>query len=205
MGLARDERGAALMEFGIIAPAMCLFLMGAFDVGHALYVHSVLQGVVQKTGRDSALESGAESTQQATIDAKVTAQVKAVASNATLTFSRRYYRTFAKALAARREDFTDTNGNGTCDGPAGMTPGEPYVDANNNGSWDRDGADAGQGGAKDKTVYTVSVTYPRLFPIKGLIPSMSADQTLKASTVLQNQPYADQGSYAVTNTVRNCP
>jgi Flp pilus assembly protein TadG len=201
--LARDERGGTLIEFAIVAPVMCLFLVGAFDIAHSLYMQSALEGIVQKTGRDSGLESGATTTQQAAIDAKVTSQVKLLANNATLTFARRYYRTFSAAAAARREDFADsTSGifkNNTCDN------GEPYTDANNNGVWDADGGDGGQGGAKDKTVYTVQVTYPRLFPLHGFLPGLSGTQVMKANTVLQNQPYADQDSYLTTNTVRNCP
>ena len=203
--LASDRRGVTLIEFAIVCPVMLLFVFGAFDTAHTLYMQSAVEGIVQKTGRDSSLETGTESAQQAIIDAKVTAQVKALANNATITFSRRFYRTFSLALAARREDYTDTNGNGTCDGPVGLLPGEPYIDANNNGRWDADGADSGQGGAKDKTVYTVTVSYPRLFPINGFIPSLGPNHLIKANTVLQNQPYSDQASYTNTTTVRNCP
>lgn len=195
--LPRDERGAALVEFAIIAPVMSLLLLGALDIGHSLYMRSVLQGIVQKTARDSALETGTDSTTQAAIDAKVSAQVRALANNATMTFSRRFYRTFSTAAAARAEAFTDTNGNGTCNG------GEPYQDDNGNQVWDPDGGNGGQGGAKDKTLYTVSVSYPRFFPVWNLIGGTNTT-VIKASTILTNQPYSDQGSYA-TPVVRNCP
>lgn len=197
--LGRDRRGATLTEFAIVAPVMCLFLVGGFDTAHTLYMRAALQGIVQKTGRDSALETGTDATVQAATDAKVLAQVRQLAKNATVTYSRRFYRTFSQALAARRENFTDTDHDGTCN------HNEPYTDANNNSVWDADGGDGGQGGAKDKTVYTVTVTYPRLFPLQGFIPALPANQVLTASTVLQNQPYSDQSSYTNTTTVRNCP
>ncbi len=203
--LARDRKGATLVEFAIVAPVMCLFLVGGFDIAHSLYMQAALEGIVQKTGRDSSLESGTEAAQRAATDEKVRRQVHALAKTATITYTRRYYRTFSKALAALREDFTDTNGNGTCDGPVGVTPGEPYIDANNNGTWDRDGGDAGQGGAKDKTVYTVRVSYQRMLPLNKFIPSLPASQVMTANTVLQNQPYGDQASYTNTTTTRNCP
>lgn len=195
--LARDQRGVTVVEFAIIAPVMLLLLLGAFDTAHSLYMRSVLQGVVQKVARDSALESGTEAEQQEILDNKVRASVKAIANNAAITITRRYYRTFSQASAAQAEAWTDTNGNGTCDA------GEPYQDANNNTYWDSDGGDSGQGGAKDKTVYTVAMSYPRYFPLYRIIGGSNTTK-VTASTVLANQPYGDQGSYGPP-TVRNCP
>lgn len=196
--LARDRKGATLVEFAFVAPVLCLFMVGGFDIAHSLYMQADLEGIMQKTGRDSALETGTETARQAAIDDRVRAQVRALASNATITFTRRYYRTFSKALAAQFEAYTDTNGDGTCNA------GEPYTDANNNSTWDSDGGDGGQGGAKDKTVYTVRVSYPRMLPLHRFIPGLPDTTVLSANTVLQNQPYSDQASYTVTNTVRNC-
>jgi Flp pilus assembly protein TadG len=198
LSLRADERGAALVEFAIVAPVMSLLLVGGFDVAHILYTKSALQGIVQKTARDSGLEDSADTATQAQIDAKITRQVKALANNSTITITRRFYRTFNAAAAAKAETWTDTNGNGTCNG------GEPYVDANNNGVWDSDGGDSGQGGAKDKTVYTVNVSYPHMFPLWKFIGGSNTVK-ISASTVLMNQPYTDQGSYTATTTIRNCP
>ncbi|WEK01087.1 MAG: pilus assembly protein [Candidatus Sphingomonas phytovorans] len=196
-GIYADRRGATVVEFAIVAPVISLLLLGAFDTAHSLYMRSVLQGVVQKVARDSALEAGTVTAQQTVLDNKVRASVKAIANNADITITRRYYRTFSAAAAAQAETWTDTNGNGTCDA------GEPYQDANNNTYWDGDGGDGGQGGAKDKTVYTVAMTYPRYFPLYRIIGG-SNTTNITASTVLANQPYGDQGSYGPP-TVRNCP
>lgn len=198
--LAWDERGATIVEFAMIAPVMGILLLGAFDVAHTLYMRAALQGVVQKVARDSTLESGLDVNTQATLDAKVTGQAKALANNGTVTITRKWYRTFSNAAAAKFEPFTDTNGNGTCDGPSGGTPGEPYEDNNGNSRWDSSGGNSGAGGAKDAVVYTVSVSYPRFFPIYRIIGG-SNQTTVSASTVLRNQPYGDQGA----PTVRNCP
>ncbi len=195
--LRTDSRGATLVEFAIIAPTLCLLLVGAFDVAHTLYMRSALQGIVQKTARDSTLETGSASSQQAALDNEVRSQVKALANNANVTFNRRYYRTFTEASNATPESWTDTNHNGTCDA------GEPYEDANANHVWDADGGNSGQGGAKDATLYTVTVSYPQMFPLYRFING-SNSVTLTASTVLRNQPYADQDSYATTVVVRNC-
>jgi Flp pilus assembly protein TadG len=190
---ARDEKGATVVEFAIVAPVMGLVLLGAFDVGHTLYMRSVLQGILQKAARDATLETGLATDTQTVLDNKVKSQVRALANNSTITFSRKYYRSFTNAAAAKFEPYTDTNGNGTCNA------GEPYQDNNNNGVWDATGGNSGQGGAKDAVLYTVTVSYPRFFPIYNFVGG-SSTTVLTASTVLRNQPYGDQA----VPTVRNC-
>ena len=198
--LRRDEAGATIIEFAIISPVMCLLLVGGMDIAHSLYTRAVLQGVVQKIGRDATLESGLTSATQATLDNRVRNQAKALANNATVVITRSYFRTFSHAAAERFEPFSDTNGNGTCDPPQGSTPGEPYEDTNNNGRWDASGGNNSQGGAEDAVVYTVTMSYPRMFPLYKMIGG-SNTATVKATTVLRNQPYADQA----VSPVRNCP
>ena len=78
----------------------------------------------------------AKAVRRTALDDAVRNQIAPLYKDATVTFKRRFYRTFTKAAAAQREDFTDTNSNGTCDN------GEPYQDSNNNSSWDADGGDA---------------------------------------------------------------
>jgi Flp pilus assembly protein TadG len=195
--VAVDRTGNAALEFALVAPILCMFLMGGMNVAHTLYVRATLQGIVQKTARDSALETGTDDVVEASIDAKVTRQVMVFAKNAKLAFSRRFYRTFADAAAKDPESWTDTDHNNTCNNH------EPYQDDNNNGVWDADGGDAGQGGAKDRTVYTVTMSYPELFPFSKFIGG-SNQTVVTASTVLENQPYSDQGTYTAS-TVRYCP
>lgn len=197
--LARDERGATIIEFAIVAPVMGLLLLGAFDVAHTLYMRAALQGVVQKTARDATLESGLAGATQTALDNKVKAQIKALANNGTVTITRQWYRNYEQAAASKFEPWTDTNGNGTCDGPAGSTPGEPYEDTNGNGRWDSTGGNLNQGGAKDAVLYTATVSYPRFFPIYNIVGG-SKTTKVTASTILRNQPYGDQG----VPKVRNC-
>lgn len=198
--LLPNERGTALTEFGLIFPVFALLLMGSLDIGHTLYMQSVLQGTIQKAARDSSLESGTAATTQTAIDTNIRNAVKNLNRSlldSDITISRRYYKTFSTAAAAQAETWTDTNGNGRCDN------GEPYSDANNNNTWDSDGGNSGQGGAKDITVYNVSVTYPHMFPLWKLLGT-SSNQTVNATTVLANQPYGAQTQYAAATT-RNCP
>ena len=192
-----DRRGVTAVEFGIIAPVLCLLLVGGFDVAHTLYLRTTLQGIVQKAARDSSLEAETDAGATTTIDDKVGRQVRALVNNAQINYSRRFYRTFADAAARDPEAWTDTNRNGRCDA------NEPYQDENNNRVWDADGGDDGQGTAKDRTVYTVTVNYTHMFPLYRFIAGTSA-VSVSATTILENQPYSAQQSYAAA-TVRNCP
>ncbi|MCD2323723.1 pilus assembly protein [Sphingomonas sp. IC-56] len=195
--VCRDEAGATIIEFAIVAPVLCLLLMGAFDTAHSLYLRAVLQGALQKAARDSTLERSTQAEQQELIDDVVRSQIKTLVNTADIDIKRRYYRTFAQAAAARAEDWTDENENGTCDN------GEKYIDANRNDRWDRDGGNAGQGGAKDAVVYTVNVTYSHLFPLYKFIGGSQIAQ-VSAEAVLRNQPYGDQATYDMAQE-RNCP
>ncbi|MBO9712034.1 TadE/TadG family type IV pilus assembly protein [Sphingomonas sp.] len=182
------------MEFAIVAPVMGLVLLGAFDVGHTLYMRAALQGIVQKVARDASLETGLDTTTQSNLDAKVSNQIRALANNATVTITRSYFHDYADATSNKFEPWTDTNANGRCDN------GEPYEDTNGNKQWDATGSiNANQGGAKDAVVYSVSVSYPRIFPIYNLIGGAQTT-VVTAKTILRNQPYGDQAD----SVVRNC-
>jgi len=191
--LRRNREGVTLVEFAIVGPVLILMLMGLFDIAHTQYTSAVLYGAMQKAGRDYTLENAAISS--TAIDARVGDQIRAVMpNNATITFTKTAFDDFKNVN--EREEFTDLNNNGTCNGS------EPYEDANNNGVWDvYRGAD-GIGTARDVMLYTANVTYPRLFPMFGMA-GLPANVTLTATTVLRRQPF-DQGS-DMTPIVRNCP
>jgi Flp pilus assembly protein TadG len=196
----RSEDGTAVTEFGLIAPMFAMLLMGSLDVAHMLYMRAVLQGTVQKAARDSSLESGSVAANQTAIDTRIRRAVKHLntsLADSSIVINRRYYKTFSKAASAQAETLlSDTNNNGTCES------GDRYSDANNNNVWDRDGGDAGQGGARDITVYNVTVTYPHMFPLWQMlgIPRLN---TANATTVIANQPYDKQAQYS-TATARTC-
>lgn len=192
--LLHDKRGMSVVEFGLIAPVFLVLLLGTLDMGHTLYMQSVMQGVMQKVARDATLENQSTSA----LETEVRAQVQRLAAGATVTLVPRYFKNYTKAAQATAETFTDTNSNGRCDA------GEPYVDSNFNNMWDADGGNAGQGGAKDTVVLTASASYPRLFPIFRFI-GLGSTVNLQATTVLINQPYGDQAQYGSSPPTRNCP
>jgi len=196
LSLLKDESAISITEFGLIAPVVATMLLGIMDAGHTLYMRTVLDGAIQDIARDSSLEDGGILSKQEAINARITQQIQKLNKDATVTITRRYYRNFTNAFNADEEEFTDTNNDGECNN------GEPYVDANLNETWDSDGGDAGQGGAKDVSIVTVKVTYERLFPMAALA-GLPENVTVAANTVLANQPYGDQAQYGTAQT-RNC-
>ena len=179
--LARDDRGATLVEFAMVAPMLVLAILGLMDMGYNYYIQAQLQGTVQKAARDATLEHALTST--AEIDASVAAAVHRLVPQASLQFARSSYSSFADV--AQAEDFSDLNDNGRCD------DGEPFEDANGNGDWDEDRGAAGMGGARDAVLYEVTVSYPRAFGIAGLV-GLPTIFTTHSTTVLRNQPWGEQ-------------
>jgi Flp pilus assembly protein TadG len=228
--LAKAEEGSTLLEFAFIAPTLCMLLMGAMDVGHTLYMNSMVEGIVQKTARDASLEGGQLAANQTAMDTRIRTEVSKLVNNATTTITRTSFMNFRQASRRHEpftdmpsagpdgiytvsEAFTDVNGNGVYDvgepfvdtmsAPDGVcNNGEVYVDEDNSTSWTANLGRTGQGGAKDAVVYRVEVNYPAVFPLYSFL-GMSNQKQITATTVLRNQPYGDQAG-SVGTTTRNC-
>ncbi|MEM1052284.1 MAG: TadE/TadG family type IV pilus assembly protein, partial [Pseudomonadota bacterium] len=122
--LRREEKGATLVEFAIVAPVLILMIMGIFDMAHSQYTSALINGAMQKAGRDLTLES-AGSNEQA-IDTLVTNQIMNVApASATITLDKLAHFDFSDIGEA--EQIVEDDGNQICD------PGETYIDSNGNG------------------------------------------------------------------------
>lgn len=189
--LMRDESGATLTEFAFVGPVLVLMVMGIFDMAHTQYTAALVNGAMQKAGRDLTLE-GAGST-EASIDQRVIDQVSAVVpSTASVELEKLSHFDFSDVGQA--EEFDDDNGDGICNN------GEVFVDVNDNGQWDSNRGEDGIGGARDVVLYTAVVTYPRLFPMYGLA-GMDQSVTLRSSTVMRNQPFDQQDRSSETG---NC-
>jgi len=197
--LRRNQRGATLIEFAMVAPVLLVVIMGLLDMSYRLYAKAMFEGAMQKAARDATLESGATVATGTLIDSKVKEAFKnlnGTVNDASFSFTRRNFKDFTNA--GKMEPSTGPGGQ--CPQPAG-TGAYTYVDVNNNNVWD-DGAISGQGGANDVVLYTATVTYKALSPVNGLFGA-SAMQTIKVSTVLRNQPYNSQAARA-TGPTRNC-
>ncbi len=198
--LSGSEDGASVMEFGLIAPVAMLMMIGTMDIGHSYYVRATLDGAMQNAARSSSLEGASTLTAQELVDFRVKDAVRTLAPNATITATRRYYKTFSEAALAQKEVVhQDSDADGNCDPNAN----EKFMDANNNGVWDADGGADGQGGAKDIVIIKFKVSYPRLFPLANML-GVPANVELESNSILANQPYGEQTVYGPPVPV-NCP
>lgn len=181
--LLTDRSGIAAIEFGLIAPVLILFMMGMGDLLYQVVTTAVVNGAVQKAARDATIEGNATTTAGTTLDNQVAGMVRVIAPNATFVSERESYSTFTNV--GKPEPFTDTNGDGI------RQTGECFSDINGNGMWDSEDGRAGEGGASEVALYTMTVTYPRLFAIQKFL-GWSDTGKVTAQTVLKNQPYATQ-------------
>jgi len=186
-----DRAGAALIEFAIIMPVLLMLIMGTMEFGLQIYLRAVLEGVMQQAGRNTSLESG--STNLSAIHTLVEGRVKTIMPSATVTPTRKTYQSFSNV--GKPEDFVDTNANGIHDAT------ECFTDVNGNGTYDTDLGKSGTGGANDVVEYTETVTYNSLIPA-GRYLGISPTTSISATTILRNQPYNAQGSWAATQV---CP
>lgn len=77
------------------------------------------------------------------------------------------------------EEFVDKNADNLCNN------GENFTDIHGNGTWDTDSGVTGQGGSEDVTQYTMTVTYPRLFPVATLM-GWPSTMSIASTTLLQS-------------------
>lgn len=190
--IGADTAGVSLLEFALLFPVFITILMAGLDLGLGYYAKVVLTSEMTRAGRSSGLDMNSGEASQGDVDARVRNAVQQIAGNATVTFTRKAYHNYQLA-ESKAETLFDLNGNNKCDAL------ETYLDANNNGSWDTDSGIGGQGGGKDVVIYSATATYARLFPMMALL-GWGDTVTLQATTVLRNQPYADQAE----PTVRSC-
>lgn len=187
--LGRDERGATLMEFGLIVTPLCLFIMGVGDLGYQSYLRAVTQGVLDRAGRAASVGT-LNSTQ---IDEYIDAQMQTINSkNGTTSVVKKSYYNFSRV--GKPEKITsDTAPLGS------FNTGDCFEDSNGNGSYDTAGGVTGLGGADDIVFYQVTVSMPRLFPMAKLL-GWSATQSATANATIRNQPWSNQATPATICT-----
>lgn len=183
--LARQQHGTAVMEFGLIAPVFMMLMIGMYDITHMIYARSVFNGAVEQAAREASLETG--DTEVA--DQIVADFIRPIIPGVEIETERTSYFDFADI--ERPEQFTDENDNDICD------EGEAYVDENGSGEWEADVGVAGNGGAGDVVMYTVTATYTPLFKIP-FMPESWNSRTMTATAVKKNQPFGDQAELATT-------
>ncbi|WCP11905.1 hypothetical protein sphantq_00300 [Sphingobium sp. AntQ-1] len=186
----RDHvRGATLLEFGLVAGPLILSIMAIGDLGYQSYLRAVTRGVLEKAARAASVGT-LNSTQ---IETYIDAQMAAINSkNGTTSTIKKSYYNFSR-VGKPEKITTDTAPLGS------YNVGDCYEDANGNGAYDAAGGSTGLGSADDIVYYEVTVSMPRLFPMAKML-GWSATQSATATTIVRNQPWANQSKPTIKCT-----
>ena len=186
--LKTEKRGAAAIEFALVAPVLIMAIMGGMDLGYEAYARSVLQGALNDVSRTGSLEGPELNCTGSTTEAQIACAVRkrsdSVAQNATYDFDINSYYEFS-GVGRGEKLVTDYNQNGQ------YNAGDCFQDLNENREFDSVAGRNGIGGADDVVFYDVTVTMPRLFPVASLL-GWSSDYEIRATTAIRNQPYTRQ-------------
>ncbi len=179
--LNRDQEGATLMEFGLIAGPLIVLLLGIMEIGYQGYIDTLSKSVMHKVAR------------QASVGGKTEADVKAdvvkglgplLLKNATVDVKVRSYFEFTN-IGKPEKLTTDLNGDGNLDS------GDCYLDGNGNGVFDVNTGRTGTGGPDDIVNYEITIDSPRIFPLASMFGA-SKRMTSYNATAVRNQPYGSQ-------------
>ena len=181
--LARCESGVTIIEFGFVAPILCLMILGFLDFAHWSYVRSITIGAIDEVARSASV--GGPAVDPTVFEAQVETTIKKVAKNATFVWSKKSYFQFS-GIGKPEKLISDYNGNGAYD------PGDCWEDLNPNGVYDTTPGKDGVGGADDIVYYQVTVTFPPLIPLAGFNARLGGNHTTTATTIVRRQPYAAQ-------------
>jgi hypothetical protein len=185
--LWRDRDGAAVLEFAMVLPPLCLILIGMFEVAMVTFCQASMEGALREAAR-----YGITGQDEATIDERK-AKILEIVDHYTLglfdiadaTVTTKIYSQFADAGGtAIGEPITyDANGDGDYD--AGT---DEYQDVNGNGQYDDPREDAGE--RAEIVEYTVEYDWPLMTPFMAHIMGNAQGKIpLKASVVLRNEPW----------------
>jgi Flp pilus assembly pilin Flp len=190
--LGRDERGATLLEFGLVLLPLCLVLMGFFDLGYQSYLRSTLQGALNDVSRAASVENPVIDAEGDTlaeqIENEIRARLPGPAQDADIDIvTSNFYR--ASNIGNPEPLVTDVDGDGRYDS------GDCWTDINPNSAFDLDSSRTGMGGADDIVFYEVTITQPRIMPMAGLL-GVSDEYEITATAAVRSQPFAAQAAPA---------
>ena len=176
------QNGATVVEFGLIAPVLMLFIMGVVELGLLLTAQTILDNAafaasrVGKTGY-----STATSTQQSLILAAVRKAASGYLDPSRLSMTSKAYSDYGNV--GQPEPFTDKNNNGV------WNSGESYTDVNGNGSWDKDQGTSGNGASGQIVVYTVTYDWRLFTPMLSKLIGTNGVVALSSRIVVKNEPF----------------
>ena len=179
-GAPEGERGAAMVEFGFIAPIFLAMLGAIMEFSGIMFVQAMMEGSAREASRYgiTGFTSGGISREDQ-IRAIVAQHTHGIVNMDNLEMSTLVYENFGDV--GQPEPFEDENDNGVWD------TDEPFTDINGNGTWDPDMGAAGMGGPGDVVVYRMSYPWAIMIPI--FRPIFGDTIAIEANVAVRNEPF----------------
>ena len=189
----RADEGATIVEFALVLAPFLVLVLGLCDLGFRIYLGAMLQGALSDAARQQTVGGVSATTINAFVQGRMATIVPIGPGNATLTIVPKSYYNYtgigtmeplttdanANNILDINDCFTDYNGNGTRDTNYGQSNGA-----------------ASLGGSDDIIYYTATLTFPSFVPMKLLVGQDQFTETVTATTMMKNQPYAAQAAPA---------
>ena len=182
----RCRDGATALEFALTIPVFILMLAGVAEISMVTFVSVLAEGGLREaarygiTGQDPDGMSREERIVE--IVQEHTHNLISVSSdNVTMKVYEDY------SYINSEEPYVDDNDNGSFD------EGEDFTDWNGNGSWDSDTGEAGGGGAGEIVLYEVTYQWAFMTPLFQVFGGEDGMLDMTASTAVRNEPWDPSG------------
>ncbi|MCP4329722.1 MAG: pilus assembly protein [Alphaproteobacteria bacterium] len=182
--IARCGRGHALVEFGLVAPALFLAMIGIMEISLILFVTVLMEGGLRQASRFGITGYLPEGTTRE----EMVIDTVAEAAGGLITIDDAHLTTYVYPSfddIGKPEPFEDDDDNGIQNGE------ESYIDINGNGQWDADMGAAGLGGPGSIVLYTINAEWEFMTPLFGLFAGENGKIPLRASLAVRNEPYPE--------------
>ena len=180
---ARCNRGAAIVEWALVAPVATAVGFVFIELCMMLFVNVMAEGGLREAARYGITGYVPEGkTREQHIKEIVQDHTLGFLSGEDTQISTKVYPAFDRV--GDGEKFTDENSNGSYD------DGEPFIDENGNGVYDADIGEEGAGGPGDIVAYTISYNYTIMTPfLAPLVGDGDGKIKFTATVVVQNEPF----------------
>ena len=187
---ARNNDGAAALEFALVLPPLCLILVGMFEMSMLMFAQASMEGALREAARFGMTGSVANPADRKD-------QILAIIDKDTLNLFDMKDASVSFIVfpsfndAGKRESYNEHGGN-----PdrydAGVDDGwvaHGTNDTDNDGVWDDGGGTSGVGTSAQIVQYTVQYDWKVMTPFMAPIFGKNGKVHLKASIVLRNEPW----------------
>jgi Flp pilus assembly protein TadG len=184
--LLRCRKGSTALEFAFVLPVMVWMMSGALEFAMYSYTSAVMEGSVHlssrlgKTGYTEEELTGVS--REDMILQMIRDQSFVMIDTNDMSIETKVYGQLSNIQ--QPEPYIDSNNNGS------YNLGEPFNDINGNGVRDVDMGAAGLGDAEDIVVYTVVYPYRVMTPfLTTVIGDENGEIPIRASVIVKNEPW----------------